>query len=686
MNDNESEQIEVKTFAGGAVKARVDGHVGGYLVLFSDEDTPDLDGDFFTKDTDFGFEPGERKKTPVWFNHRAPVKTKDGKTVAVREKIGEGYLSIDSKGVLIDAILYEREQYEEALEALGWSSGTAGHLVNREPRKKSYFVKTWLLGLDASLTPRPAEPNTRNHFIKSIKLNIDDAEHVEGATKANESQIARQASASEQKKAEETGEKMTDETKVEEAVASDATKAANSDETLELLRALKAQNEALAAKVEALEKQPINSLKANTGDAPAIVDSGDWKYDNVKTSDLAFMIETLAEAKRTGRSKRGANPAAYKSLARRLEGVEAQKDEPLSHAVKAFKSTGLKANEINQSTLANYGDEWVGVAYSGSLWEAIRHETMIVSKLPSIEAPPGAESIVIPLESTDPTWYKVAQSASLSANPGGIPTNTVTASNLGTGNQTMNLAKQGARVLWTGELEEDSVLPYVAQLRRQLTTSGAEYLESAVIDGDTATGGTTNINDIAGTPGGTEYWLNVNGFRKLALVTNTANSRDAGALTSADYLETVKLMGVGGANAADINRVAFIVGPHVWFKSLELSDVKTRDVNSAATIENGRLVRIWGYDVMMSYHMHKAQSSRLANAAGKIDLDTAGNNTTGSILAVRWDQWWFGWRRRMTIETTRVPAADATEIVALMRYGLIYRDNEASAISYNVTV
>jgi hypothetical protein len=40
----------------------------------------------------------------------------------------------------------------------------------------------------------------------------------------------------------------------------------------------------------------------------------------------------------------------------------------------------------------------------------------------------------------------------------------------------------------------------------------------------------------------------------------------------------------------------------------------------------------------------------------------------------------------MTIETTRVAAADATEIVALMRFGLTQRDTEASAISYNITV
>jgi len=88
----------------------------------------------------------------------------------------------------------------------------------------------------------------------------------------------------------------------------------------------------------------------------------------------------------------------------------------------------------------------------------------------------------------------------------------------------------------------------------------------------------------------------------------------------------------------------------------------------------------------MSHHMHKAATTRLALASGKVDGATPTNGTTGSILAVRWDQWRFGYKRRMTIESTRIPAADSTEIVALMRFGLVNRDTEASAISYNVTV
>jgi hypothetical protein len=74
------------------------------------------------------------------------------------------------------------------------------------------------------------------------------------------------------------------------------------------------------------------------------------------------------------------------------------------------------------------------------------------------------------------------------------------------------------------------------------------------------------------------------------------------------------------------------------------------------------------------------------NSAGKIDLDTPGNNTFGSMLAVRWDQWLLGYRRRMTLETQRFPDSDSWQINALMRFGLVYRDTEAAAITYGLTV
>lgn len=418
-----------------------------------------------------------------------------------------------------------------------------------------------------------------------------------------------------------------------------------------------------------------------------------WKYDNADDGDLAFSIGVLDAAQ--GGNLAARRPVefenAVKALAVRMAGRREQDAPGAQRTQNAMKAAGMsmKANELNQSTLSGFGDEWVGVTYSSQMWEKIRQDTPVVGRVPTIEVPQGSESIVIPLESTAPTFYKVAQASAQAANPGAT-THTVPTSKLGTASQTITVAKLGAATTWTGELSEDAVINFAGQLRAQIQQEGAEVLEHIVIDGDTATGATTNINDIGGTPGGTEAFLLFNGFRKLALVTNTANSRDGGALAVEDFLETVKLMGLAGRNAIQKDRVAFILDLWTHWKTLELTEVKTRDVFVAPTIENGMLSNIYGYSVIPSANMHRANQDTTyglkANSAGKLDLDTASNNSTGSILAVRFDQWLLGWKRRMTIEVERVPRADAYEITALMRVGMVNRDNEASAISYNVTL
>ena len=151
---------------GGEVKSLDDGRIGGYLVRFSDADSPDLTGDFFTNDTDFGF--AESLTSPVYLNHTLPLLTRDGKKVAVKEAIGEAALTIDNVGVLVDAILYNRELYQELLESLGWSSGTAAYLVQRKAVGKAQHITRWPLGLDASLTPIPAEPKNVVVPFKSL--------------------------------------------------------------------------------------------------------------------------------------------------------------------------------------------------------------------------------------------------------------------------------------------------------------------------------------------------------------------------------------------------------------------------------------------------------------------------------------------------------------------------------------
>lgn len=634
--------------------------IGGYGVVFGGRD---LDGEEFTPETDYqlGLVPSK----PVYYDHaQRDIKHPLGVTAEVKT---------DDAGLWIEAELDRSRKYVDHVMALvhagrlGWSSGSVQHLAQRD----GGVIKAWPI-VEFSLTPTPAEPRTLG--VVELKSLLDDMPELNQLMPADDIIPA---------SGEKGAKKMAEDTKTVEPVQAPP---ANT-EVLDAIKALAGQFAGLQNEVQAMKAQADKTPVNDPGyAAPAVIVNTDhWKFDNTDTGDLAVMIGVLDSADRS-RTGRKATANAYKALAMRLETEEARKSEAMRTAGHAFKKAGIKANEIAQSTLANYGDEWAGVAYSGALWEKVRQATFVLDRLPQIEFPAGAESLVIPLEGTDPTWYKVAQAASLSSNPGGIPTNTVTASVLGTGSQTMTLAKMGARVLWTGEMEEDAILPYVATLRRQLAVSAAEYLEHAIIDGDTDASASTNINAIDTTPTGSEAYLLFNGFRKVPLVTLTANSRDGGSLDVGDFLETLKLMGTGGLAGMDMNRVGFIVDRHTHWKALELPEVKTRDVFSGATLENGRLTGIWGYPVYVSGQIAKVGNGK-SNTAGKVDADTAANNTKGQIVAVRWDRWQFGWRRRMTLETTRIPAADSTEIVALMRAGLIYSAaDDAAAISYNLGV
>lgn len=664
----------------GAVKALGDGKVGGYLVQFSTKSDPDLSGEFFTADTDFDVEDGAQ--TAVYYHHGMDPTLKT-------RKLGTGTIKKDDVGVWVEAQLSMRDAYEKQVyklaEAgkLGWSSGTAVHLAEYKPAGKATEITRWPLGLDASLTPTPAEPRTRVLPLKSYdppQAALTGADAQRSDASADATPPSPQRAPSPTKRTTMTPEEI--QAMVERALKAHldretAAAQAKADEEARTAAAVKSALETAAA-----EWAASNRLPGGNVNVPIPLKYHDVaKYDGLDAADMAVVIGVL-EGQQTGRGARLASEQAYKALAIKLDESQTKTGE---YVRQAFKAAGIKANEVQYSTLTSFGDEWVSIAYSNAIWDQIRQGTFVTQRLSSIEVPQGAESIVLPLDGADPVFYKVPQTTGTDATSL-RPNATVPTSQAGTGNKTLSVAKMGARVIWSGELDEDSIVPFASQLRMQLATAGAEQLEYVIIDGDTATGATTNINHIGGTPGSTDLFLLFDGFRKSALVTTTANSRSAGALTSSDFKETVKLMGSAGINALDISKVSFIIDPNTHWAALELPDVKTRDVNAAATIENGKLRSIYGYGVDVSAFMHFKSASRMANTSGKVDQTTTANNTTGSIVAVRWDQWKLGYKRRMTLETTRVPSSDSTEIVALMRVGLVQRDTEASAVSYGVTV
>ena len=160
----------VKVFQGSEIKAVGKGMVQGYLVRFGNPQDTDLERDYFTKSTDFGmeFNDGSAHKLGLYYNHGMDpvVKTK---------KIGYGSIKMTDNGLWYEAQLdladeYAKMIYELAKKGkLGFSSGAASHMVDREKVGKSYEIKRWNLA-EASLTPQPAE--SRN--MASVKRYFDE--------------------------------------------------------------------------------------------------------------------------------------------------------------------------------------------------------------------------------------------------------------------------------------------------------------------------------------------------------------------------------------------------------------------------------------------------------------------------------------------------------------------------------
>jgi HK97 family phage major capsid protein len=184
--EKKSEIDNILVRSGEEIKSLGDGRFGGYLVRFTSAEDPDLTGDFFTKDTDFDMDfPGQ--STAYW-NHGMGVYV-GGKEIGGMRKLGKASLKMDEVGIWAEIILQERDEYEKKIAQmardgmLGWSSGTAGHLVTEEPLGKAWRIKSWPLGKDASLTHRPAEARNTVIPLKSF-FSDNTAQTTEGEPEA----------------------------------------------------------------------------------------------------------------------------------------------------------------------------------------------------------------------------------------------------------------------------------------------------------------------------------------------------------------------------------------------------------------------------------------------------------------------------------------------------------------------
>ena len=155
--------MDVLTSTVDGIKSDRLGYVKGYLVRFGDTKATDLEGDYFTKATDYGFPMEEGKRVPlnVYYHH--------GMDQAVGKKsIGTGFIKMDSEGLWYEAQLDLADEYGKMVAKLckqgkmGFSSGAAAHMVERKSMGGASEIIRWPIA-EASITPTPAE------FRNSVK-------------------------------------------------------------------------------------------------------------------------------------------------------------------------------------------------------------------------------------------------------------------------------------------------------------------------------------------------------------------------------------------------------------------------------------------------------------------------------------------------------------------------------------
>ncbi len=337
---------------------------------------------------------------------------------------------------------------------------------------------------------------------------------------------------------------------------------------------------------------------------------------------------------------------------------------------------------------SGYGSQLVGAQYVGDLWDAARFESVVMALIDTFEM--TAPTAYLPVEVDIPALLFVSEStASNSSNYTTVKT--------GSQRVQVDAKKFVIHQMWSGEMEEDSLIPFVPFLRRQQQFSLAYYGDALVLNGDNTNAGTGNINSDDADPTDTNYYLAFDGIRHAAIVDNTANKHDAAGAIGIDRLikmkqmmkDTSTMINVHWGKPTNPDDLVYVANDETADAIALLDEVLTVDkYGSNATVLNGEVAKVGRNRLLTSLAIP------LTDADGKYTTTSpSSNDTKGQVLAFNRRAFKWGWRRRVRTETERLPGTDQTRIVTSMRAGFgrfsptgAASGIEAAALEYNITV
>lgn len=232
------------------------------------------------------------------------------------------------------------------------------------------------------------------------------------------------------------------------------------------------------------------------------------------------------------------------------------------------------------------------------------------------------------------------------------------------------------------QLVRRSVIDIANYVLNKIAKAFESTIHEIVINGDTAIAANTNINAIDGTTasiakgGAKSATLNNDGLRKRAIAASAVVDA-LGNLDTNVIRDALAFMGQKGLNPEDL---VMVPEESVYFNLMGLTPVETVEkFGGNATIVNGRLVAIYGIEIINRTELKKAK------ADGKIST-TPANNDKGVIVIAHRPSIHVGIRESLTTENQRYASEKITAVTGSAVAGA-YIENETgvpSALIVNI--
>lgn len=437
------------------------------------------------------------------------------------------------------------------------------------------------------------------------------------------------------------------------------------DEVMKGLDAIQNGIKAMGARIDTIEKAQ-NLAQEQTARRLPVADAGTAgsKFAGLSGSDVAFLHDLVKSGAVLGLKPSEELANAAKALNRPALITPASKHGNFRPWTKATLNEGA----------SGYGQQLVPVQYVSELWDAARERSKLFGLIRSFEM--TAPSAYLPVAADLPEPDLVSENTT--ANSFRAETSRAGSNNVAVTAKTM-LFNQ----VFTEELEEDSLIPFVPFLREMLANAVAFYSDAVILNGDTTNAATGNINSDDADPADTKYYLAFDGLRHVGLVDNTANGSDCGGALSLAKLAALKGLMVDKTylidwgHPANADDLIFVCDPGSADAIGLLDQAVTVDkFGPQAGVKVGQVANILGNPVIATMAMG------LTEADGKISA-TAANNTKGQVVLLNRQAFAVGIRKEISFDLVRDPRMGQISLVSRFRLGFGRYAPSGSASSIN---